>query len=141
MINEKVEIVADAATGNARMAVAQPAGSKAAEVLNFYDSSPGRIGPIAWQMHNAGLFDEYKDVMIETNPVSLVNPLSWIKPPDQEDLVRRILRASYKFMKTKLHKAILKSAPLRSIRGEFRLSGGRNATLISYHRNLTGAIF
>jgi hypothetical protein len=25
-------------------------------------------GPIAWQMHNAGLFDEYKDVMIELDP-------------------------------------------------------------------------
>jgi hypothetical protein len=22
-------------------------------------------GPIAWQMHNAGLFDEFKDVTIE----------------------------------------------------------------------------
>jgi hypothetical protein len=23
------------------------------------------VGPIAWHMHNAGLFDEYKDVTIE----------------------------------------------------------------------------
>ena len=67
----QVEIVADAATGTARMAVAQPAGSKAVEVLKFRESSAGRIGPIAWQMHNAGLFDAYKDVRIETNPVSL----------------------------------------------------------------------
>ena len=46
------------------MAVAQPAGSKAVEVLNFHESSAGRIGPIALQMHSAGLFDEYKDVRI-----------------------------------------------------------------------------
>ena len=67
----EVEIVADAATGSARMAVAQPVGSKAVEVLQFRDSSAGRIGPIAWQMHNAGLFDEYRDVRMETNPTTL----------------------------------------------------------------------
>jgi len=64
----RVEIVADAATGTARMAVAQPLGSKAVEVLDFKDPAAGKPGPIAWQMHNAGLFDEYKDVTIETNP-------------------------------------------------------------------------
>jgi hypothetical protein len=67
----RVEIVADAATGMARMAVAQPAGSKAVEVLAFSDASAGRSGPIALQMHNAGLFDEYKDLTIEVNPKSL----------------------------------------------------------------------
>ena len=61
----RVEIVADAFTGTARMSVAQPPGSKAVEVLAFRDPSAGRAGPIAWQMHNAGLFDEYKDVAIE----------------------------------------------------------------------------
>jgi len=61
----RVEIVADASTGTARMSVAQPPGSKAVEVLAFRDPSAGRAGPIAWQMHNAGLFDEYKDVAIE----------------------------------------------------------------------------
>ncbi len=64
----RVEILADAATGTARMAVAQPPGSKAVEVLDFKDSTAGKSGPIAWQMHNAGLFDEYKDVTIELNP-------------------------------------------------------------------------
>jgi hypothetical protein len=64
----RVEILADASTGTARMAVAQPLGSKAVEVLAFHDPSAGRVGPIAWQMHNAGLFDEFKDVTIETNP-------------------------------------------------------------------------
>jgi hypothetical protein len=64
----RVEILADAATGMARMAVAQPVGSKAVEVLNFKDPAAGKVGPIAWQMHNAGLFDEYKDVRVEADP-------------------------------------------------------------------------
>jgi hypothetical protein len=64
----QVEIVANAKTGTARMAVAQPVGSKAVEVLVFNDPAAGRSGPIAWQMHNKGLFDEYKDVRIEVDP-------------------------------------------------------------------------
>jgi hypothetical protein len=50
------------------MAVAQPPGTKAYEVLAFTDPTAGKRGPIAWQMHNKGLFDEYKDVRIEENP-------------------------------------------------------------------------
>ena len=64
----RVEIVADAPLGTARMAVAQPVGSKAVEVLRFEDASAGKVGPVAWQMHNAGLFDEFKDVTIEVEP-------------------------------------------------------------------------
>ena len=64
----RVEILADASKGTARMAVAQPVGSQAVEVLRFEDRTAGRPGPIAWQMHNAGLIDEYKDVSIETDP-------------------------------------------------------------------------
>jgi len=64
----RVEILADAAKGTARMAVAQPVGSKAVEVLAFRDPAAGKAGPVAWQMHNAGLFDEYKDVTIEVDP-------------------------------------------------------------------------
>jgi hypothetical protein len=64
----RVEIVADAARGAARMAVAQPVGGRAVEVLDFKDPTAGRVGPIAWQMHNAGLFDEFKDVTIEVDP-------------------------------------------------------------------------
>jgi hypothetical protein len=64
----RVEILADAATGVARMAVAQPVGGKAIEVLDFKDPAAGKTGPVAWQMHNAGLFDEFKDVKIEVNP-------------------------------------------------------------------------
>jgi hypothetical protein len=65
-----VEIVADASRGTARMAVAQPPGSTAVEVLRFEDRAAGKSGPIAWQMHNAGLFDEYKDATIEPNAKS-----------------------------------------------------------------------
>jgi len=64
----RVEILADAARGIARMAVAQPVGSAAVEVLDFKVPGAGRIGPLAWQMHNQGLFDEYKDVTIEVDP-------------------------------------------------------------------------
>jgi hypothetical protein len=66
----RVEIVADAATGTARMAVAQPPGSRGVEVLSFRDPAAGKAGPIAWQMHNAGLFDEYKDAAVENDPKS-----------------------------------------------------------------------
>jgi hypothetical protein len=67
----RVEILADATTGTARMAVAQPPGSKSVEVLDFRDPAAGKVGPIAWQMHNPGLFDEYKDVTIELDPRTL----------------------------------------------------------------------
>jgi hypothetical protein len=64
----RVEILADATKGTARMAVAQPPGAKAVEVLVFNDPAAGKVGPIAWQMHNAGLIDEYKDVRIDLDP-------------------------------------------------------------------------
>jgi hypothetical protein len=64
----RVELLVDAGKGTARMAVAQPIGSKAVEVVRFHDPAAGRTGPIALQMHNAGLFDEYKDISIETDP-------------------------------------------------------------------------
>ena len=64
----RVELLVDAASGSARMAVAQPVGAKAVEVLQFHVQDAGKRGPIAWQMHNPGLFDEYKDVAIEVEP-------------------------------------------------------------------------
>ena len=64
----QVEILVDASKGVARMAVAQPPGSKAVEVLDFNVPDAGKTGPIALQMHNKGLFDEYKDVTIEVDP-------------------------------------------------------------------------
>ena len=59
----------DAKTGTARVAVAQPIGSKAVEVGAFKDPTAGKRGPFSFQMHNGGLFDEYKDITIEVNPV------------------------------------------------------------------------
>ena len=64
----QIELLVDATKGTARMAVAQPPGSIAVEVLDFKDPAAGRVGPIALQMHNAGLFDEYKDIRIELDP-------------------------------------------------------------------------
>jgi hypothetical protein len=64
----QVELLVDARRGTARMAVAQPVGTKAVENLVFQDAAAGKTGPIAWQMHNAGLFDEFKDVRLEVDP-------------------------------------------------------------------------
>jgi hypothetical protein len=64
----RVEMLVNAATGRARMAVAQPVGTRAIENLRFNDPTAGRTGPIAWQMHNSGIKDEFKDVTVEINP-------------------------------------------------------------------------
>ena len=64
----QVEILVNAQTGVARMAVAQPIGTTGVENLDFSDPEAGKTGPIALQMHNAGLFDEYKDLQIEIDP-------------------------------------------------------------------------
>jgi hypothetical protein len=37
-------------------------------MLDFQEPTAGKVGPIALQMHNAGLFDEYKDISIEVDP-------------------------------------------------------------------------
>ena len=64
----QVELLVDATAGTARMAAAQPVGNKAVEVLSYKEPSAGRAGPIAFQMHNKGLFDEIKDIRIEIDP-------------------------------------------------------------------------
>jgi Domain of Unknown Function (DUF1080) len=63
----RVEILVDSKTGTARMAIAQPVGRKAVEVLDFKVEDAGRKGPFALQMHNKGLFDEYANIAIEEN--------------------------------------------------------------------------
>jgi hypothetical protein len=63
----QVEILVNT-NGTARMAVAQPPGTKAYEVLDFNVAAAGKAGVFALQMHNKGLFDEYKDIRIEENP-------------------------------------------------------------------------
>ncbi len=75
----RVEILVDAATGTARMAVAQPLQTKAVEVLDFKDPTAGRTGPIAFQIHQSGTFDEYKDIRVTVNPqtpglLTITNP-------------------------------------------------------------------
>src|SRR5581483_3063334 len=52
----RIEIVADSSKGTASMAASQPVGSKGIAVVDFRDPAAGKPGPIAWQMHNAGLF-------------------------------------------------------------------------------------
>ena len=64
----RVEILVDPGTGTARMAVAQPIGGAAVEVLNFKDPAAGRSGPFALQMHNKGLFDEFANIAIQRDP-------------------------------------------------------------------------
>jgi hypothetical protein len=64
----RCEILVDPASGTARMAVSQPPGSKAVEVLDFKDPSAGQNGPFALQMHNKGLFDEYANIAVELDP-------------------------------------------------------------------------
>jgi len=63
-----VEILIDADTGTARLAVAQPVGSKAIALGRFHVAAAGRVGPFALQMHNQGLFDEYANIAVEENP-------------------------------------------------------------------------
>jgi hypothetical protein len=64
----RVEILVDATKGTARMAVAQPLGSNAVVVVDFSDPTAGKVGPIGIQIHNKGLFDEYKDITVEVDP-------------------------------------------------------------------------
>lgn len=70
------EIVATQKTGTARMACCELVGNatscKATEVIDFKDVTAGRVGPVALQVHNAGIQDEYKGLWLEspvvTNP-------------------------------------------------------------------------
>jgi hypothetical protein len=64
----RVEILVDATSGTARMAVAQPVGAKAVEVLRFKDPTAGQKGLFALQMHNKNLFDEFANIAVEENP-------------------------------------------------------------------------
>ena len=59
-------------TGELRVACCQLAGAgpcKGVEQLRFKDASAaGKKSPFGIQMHNGGLFDEYKDIYIEPDP-------------------------------------------------------------------------
>lgn len=64
------EIIADQTTGIARMACCPLAAGattcKATEVLDFKDKTAGRVGPLAIQVHNSGIHDEYKSLYLES---------------------------------------------------------------------------
>jgi hypothetical protein len=64
----RVEILINADNGTARLAVAQPVGSRAIEIGRFHVPQAGRAGPFALQMHNQGLFDDYANLAVEENP-------------------------------------------------------------------------
>jgi hypothetical protein len=78
----RCEILVDSATGTARMAVAQPIGTPAVEVLQFKDPTAGKTGPFALQMHNKGLFDEYANIAVEVDPAG--NELVTVKPAKKD---------------------------------------------------------
>jgi hypothetical protein len=68
----RCEILARASTGEFRGACCEVEGKdtcKGIEVLHYKDATAGKKGPFALMMHNAGLFDEYKDIWVETDPV------------------------------------------------------------------------
>jgi Domain of Unknown Function (DUF1080) len=54
----QLELLVNAKNGTARMAVAQPVGPTAQEVLAFNDATAEKIGPIAWQMHKNPVSEE-----------------------------------------------------------------------------------
>jgi hypothetical protein len=68
------EIVGNQNTGVARMAccplTAGATTCKAVEVLDFKDSTAGRVGPLAIQIHNGGIQDEYKSLYVESPVVT-----------------------------------------------------------------------
>jgi hypothetical protein len=74
------EILANQATGVARMACCPlPANAErctGVEVLKFTDPTAGREAPLAIQIHNKGIEDEYKNLLVESpvaNPDVLVS--------------------------------------------------------------------
>jgi hypothetical protein len=68
------ELIANQKTGVARMACCPlPTGAtvcKATEVLRFKDKTAGRVGPLAIQVHNSGIQDEYRSLFLETPVVA-----------------------------------------------------------------------
>ena len=64
----QVEILVNSKNGTARMAVAQPIGTKGIVNLVYANADAGKTGPFALQMHNGGLFDEYRNLRIEVDP-------------------------------------------------------------------------
>jgi hypothetical protein len=74
------ELIGNQSTGIARMACCPltPSAStcKGTEVLRFKDPTAGRVGPLALQVHNSGIQDEYRSLYVES-PV-VMNPDQFI---------------------------------------------------------------
>ncbi len=69
------ELIGNMTTGIARMACGQLTGGAtttchAVEVLDFHDATAGRVGPLAIQVHNSGIHDEYKGLYLESPVVT-----------------------------------------------------------------------
>ena len=68
------ELIGDKTTGVARMACCPLTGTavtcKATEVLDFTDPTAGRDGPLALQVHNKGISDEYRSLYVESPVVT-----------------------------------------------------------------------
>jgi hypothetical protein len=64
------ELIGNQTTGIARMACcplkANEVKCKAMEVLSFTDPTAGRVGPLAIQIHNKGIQDEFKSLYVES---------------------------------------------------------------------------
>jgi hypothetical protein len=67
----RCEILAKASTGEFKAACCEIEGKdscKGQVVLTYKDASAGKKGPFALMMHNAGLFDEFRNFWVETDP-------------------------------------------------------------------------
>jgi hypothetical protein len=70
----RCEVLVKGSTGSFKAACCEIEGQadcKAIDVLGFADPAlAGTKGPFCIQIHNSGLFDEYKDIYVEDNPTS-----------------------------------------------------------------------
>ncbi|MFL6076067.1 MAG: hypothetical protein ACJ73S_21975, partial [Mycobacteriales bacterium] len=64
------ELIGNQSTGVAKMACCPLKGTattcKGVEVLDFKDKTAGRVGPLAIQVHNSGIQDEYRSLYVES---------------------------------------------------------------------------
>ena len=72
------EILTNRAAGTMRFACCQLTGTatrcKGVEIVDFKDPTAGLEAPLAFQVHNAGMIEEFKDIFIES-PVAAPNML------------------------------------------------------------------
>jgi hypothetical protein len=72
------ELLTNRAAGTMRFACCQLTGTatrcKGVEIVDFKDPTAGLQAPLAFQVHNAGMIEEFKDISIES-PVAAPNML------------------------------------------------------------------